>query len=69
MKLFIKIIIGAVIGGMAGFAYYYFIGCSNGSCPITSHWDYSTLYGVVVGVVIAAFTYKSKKVRDENTKN
>lgn len=37
------------IGTAAGYAYWYFIGCLNGTCPITSNWYTSTLYGAIVG--------------------
>jgi hypothetical protein len=29
-------LIGAGLGALAGFAYWYFVGCSTGSCAITS---------------------------------
>ena len=43
--------IGIVIGGAIGFAYYYFIGCKSGTCPITSSPVISTLYGVLLGAI------------------
>jgi hypothetical protein len=52
-KKMIKIIIGVVIGAALGFGYYKFVGCSTGSCPITSNPLISTLYGAVMGAVIA----------------
>lgn len=55
MELFIKYkktIIGALIGGILGFAYWYFIGCNSGTCPITSSWKISTLYGLFAGLVL-----------------
>ena len=39
-------------GGGAGFAYYYFIGCQGGSCPITSNPWISTAYGGVMGLLL-----------------
>lgn len=45
-------ILGIVIGAMAGFAYYHFVGCSSGTCPITSRPLNSTLYGAVMGGLI-----------------
>lgn len=45
----VKKILPIVIGIAAGFAYWYFIGCINGNCPITSSWYTSTLYGGIVG--------------------
>ena len=34
-----------VIGGLGGYLYYYFIGCSSGSCPITSNPYLSIIIG------------------------
>lgn len=39
-------------GGVAGFAYYYFVGCQSGTCPITSNPYVSTLYGGLVGYLL-----------------
>ena len=55
-----KLVIGVVVGSLLGFAYYYFIGCNSGSCPISSNWHISTLYGAVMGL-IATFPTKKKK--------
>ncbi len=41
------------LGALAGFAYYYFIGCASGTCPLTSNPYISTGYGAVVGGVLA----------------
>ncbi len=45
----LKKMLPVFIGVSAGFAYWYFIGCLNGTCPITSNWYTSVLYGGVVG--------------------
>lgn len=45
----LKKILPLIIGAAAGYAYWYFIGCLNGSCPITGKWYTSTLYGTIVG--------------------
>lgn len=42
-----------MLGGLAGFGYYYFIGCSTGTCPITSNPFTSIMYGAVVGLVLS----------------
>jgi ElaB/YqjD/DUF883 family membrane-anchored ribosome-binding protein len=41
--------IGAVVGAALGFAYYRFVGCSTGGCPITSNPWISTAYGALIG--------------------
>jgi len=43
-----------IIGGALGFAYYKFIGCSSGMCPITANPVASTLYGLLVGLALSA---------------
>ena len=48
-----KMVAGIVIGAVAGFAYYRFIGCASGTCPITSNPWISTLYGAIMGFMIA----------------
>ena len=53
MIMILKIAIGAVLGAGLGFAYYKFICCSSGACPLTSHPVVSTLYGAVLGGLIA----------------
>lgn len=39
-------------GALIGYAYYYFIGCQSGACPIQSNPYYSTLYGALLAAVI-----------------
>ena len=47
----IKVVLGALAGSAAGFAYYSFVGCSTGACPITSDPIISTGWGALIGVV------------------
>jgi hypothetical protein len=49
----IKSITFIFLGAVAGFAYYYFIGCNTGTCPITSNPIISTTYGSVVGLLLS----------------
>lgn len=48
----LKIIMGVVIGGLLGFLYYKLVGCSTGTCPITSKPLNSTLYGAIIGLLL-----------------
>jgi hypothetical protein len=41
-----------VLGAAGGFGYYYFIGCSTGSCPLKSNPWIMTGYGALVGYLI-----------------
>jgi hypothetical protein len=48
-KKYFVTVLGISIGAIAGFAYYYWIGCSSGSCLITSRPINSTIYGASMG--------------------
>jgi len=43
---------GAIIGGVLGFLYYYFVGCSSGSCSLTTHPVSSIILGAVMGYFV-----------------
>ncbi|MEI6677054.1 MAG: hypothetical protein WCL21_00520 [Mariniphaga sp.] len=49
---FWKPFLGVTLGGLAGFSYYYFVGCSSGSCAITSSPYMSTLWGGLMGYFV-----------------
>ncbi len=49
IKKIIWPIAGAVLGALAGYLYWYYVGCTGGSCPIYSVWWRSTLYGAIMG--------------------
>ena len=40
-------------GGGLGFLSYRLIGCSSGACPLTSNPYISTIYGAVLGALVA----------------
>ncbi len=42
-----------VIGAGAGYAYYHFVGCATGTCPITGNPYISTMYGGLMGFTLA----------------
>ncbi|MEW6060494.1 MAG: DUF6132 family protein [Bacteroidota bacterium] len=50
-----------VVGAVAGYAYYYYIGCLSGTCPITSNPYISTLYGAVIGALLVNGTKKKQE--------
>ena len=52
-------LIGITLGAVAGFLYWKFVGCSSGTCMITSKPFNSSLYGAVMGFLVAGiFTKK-----------
>ena len=56
-----KIVLPILIGAISGYAYYHYIGCVSGTCPITSNPYISTAYGAVVGSVFISFKKKKDK--------
>ena len=42
--------IAVITGGLAGFLYYYFIGCNSGSCGITNDPYMSMVWGGLLGL-------------------
>jgi len=61
MNIWLKRSALALAGGAAGFAYYYFIGCASGACPITSNPYISTAYGALIGGVIGMGSNKKQQ--------
>lgn len=49
LKKYLLTIIGILIGALGGYVYYHFVGCTSGTCTITSKPLNSTLYGAVMG--------------------
>jgi hypothetical protein len=62
MQLILKYkwaLIGVITGAVAGYAYYHFVGCASGTCPITSRPLNSTAYGAMMGGLLFS-TFKKK---------
>ncbi len=49
---FWKPVLAVIIGGLAGFLYYHFIGCNSGSCAITSNPYKSVIFGGLFGFLM-----------------
>ena len=52
---------GAVSGSIAGYFYWRLIGCSSGTCMITSKPFNSALYGAPMGALLLGFFKKKNK--------
>jgi len=57
---------GFLIGALAGWLYWRFVGCHGGSCPIWSNPWISTGYGGVFGWLLAGLLPFGLKKEDEN---
>ncbi len=54
--------LGIAIGSIAGYAYYFYVGCASGTCAITSKPLNSTLYGALMGgLLFNMFVKETKK--------
>lgn len=64
------LLLGLVLGSLAGYAYYYFVGCKTGTCAITSSPFNSTVYGAVMGALLLSSFKKeeSNNTQSENEK-
>lgn len=60
-KNYKQIVIGSLIGAVIGYLYYYFIGCSSGTCAITSNPYISTIYIAILGGLVASMFNKKSK--------
>lgn len=53
--------IGVVVGLMAGYIYFHYVGCTSGSCAITSKPVNSSLYGGLMGGLLFNMFVTSSK--------
>jgi phage shock protein E len=60
-------VIGAVLGAVGGYLYYYFVGCASGTCGITSSPVNSTLYFAVLGGLIVNLIKPTDNSQKENS--
>jgi hypothetical protein len=63
-KLIFRIVL-TVLGGIGGFLYWRYVGCSSGHCPIQSKWYLSSLYGLIIGYLISGLFIKDKVKSEE----
>lgn len=52
-------------GALAGYLYWYYVGCASGACPIYTKWYLSTLYGAAFGYILSGLFIKDTK-KNEN---
>jgi hypothetical protein len=55
---------GAVVGAVAGFIYWKYVGCVTGSCAITSNPWKSTMYFALMGSLLFGLFENQKKETD-----
>lgn len=55
-----RYLLGGVIGSIGGYLYWYYIGCSSGTCPITASPTSSIIWGALMGALLFS-SFESKK--------
>ena len=65
-KLFFKrhwlTLLGIALGAAGGFLYWNFIGCTTGTCPITSSPVNSSVWGAIIGGLLLSSFQKENKI-------
>lgn len=57
-KPWLRPLLFTLTGAGSGLAYYYLIGCTSGSCPITANPISTALYAAVFGYVLSGIFSK-----------
>jgi phage shock protein E len=57
---------GLLIGAVAGYLYWNYVGCLSGTCSITSSPVNSTIYGGLMGLLTANLFTNSKRDVSKN---
>ena len=60
------VLTGVALGAAAGYIYWKQIGCTSGTCAITSHWDRSTAYGALMGGLLFSILKKDRHAGDKS---
>ncbi|HLV52365.1 MAG TPA: DUF6132 family protein [Flavobacterium sp.] len=55
------VIAGVLVGALAGYLYWQYVGCLSGTCAITSKPINSTLYGSMMGGLFFSLFQPNKK--------
>jgi len=58
-----RYVLGALIGGAAGYILNIFAKCTTGTCPLTSNAYITVFIGIIAGIMLAA-----KPTKDESKK-
>jgi len=66
LKRYWLTVTGIIVGLIAGYFYWLYIGCASGTCPITSNPLNSSVYGAVMGGLLFNIFQKDKNKKQQN---
>lgn len=64
-KKYWPVLLGIAVGAVAGFLYWRYVGCTTGSCPITSSPVNSSLWGAVMGGLLGNIMQPDSRVKNK----
>lgn len=53
-------LVGAGVGILGGYLYYYYVGCVSGTCPITSNPYRMMIYGALMGYLLSEIIFNNR---------
>lgn len=64
-KKYWPVLLGIAVGAVAGYLYWRYVGCTTGSCPITSSPVNSSLWGAVMGGLLGNIMQPDSRVKNK----
>lgn len=61
LRRLIKPLLFAVAGSVAGYLYYWKVGCADGTCAVTSNPLAATFYGALIGYLLSVVFSPARK--------
>lgn len=58
------VLLGVAVGAIAGYLYWRYVGCTTGTCPITSSPVNSSLWGAVMGGLLGSIIQPASQVKN-----
>jgi rhodanese-related sulfurtransferase len=60
IKKYWMYIAGGIVGAIGGYLYWYYVGCSGGTCPITASPTMSVIWGTLSGALLFSIVFARK---------
>lgn len=56
-------VLGSIVGAVGGYLYWSYIGCTTGTCPITSSPVNTIIYGIIMGALLGGIFKKKSQTQ------